>query len=147
MNNNGNHPVGEWNFFNGPNYHSITISNALNSDEPELLQHVIEEGADVNEDIGNGWTPLHEAFDYAIDGMIQNSKEEPYPEILEMIKILIVNGADLSRKNFDDKTPLDSLNTYSASIDGFNAFKKMFREIIPSIDSLVWFKEKTNSNL
>ncbi len=64
-----------------------------------------------------------------------------------MMKILIDNGADLSEINSDGKTPLDSLNTYSASLHGFAAYKEIFREIIPLIDNLVWFREEKNSNL
>jgi len=67
----------------------LAMETALNSDDPELLQSVISAGGDVNIDLGDGWTPMHYAMDLAIDGMIQNNREFPYPEAIEMIRINI----------------------------------------------------------
>jgi ankyrin repeat protein len=120
------------------------IQRAINYDDPEMLKLVIDGGADVNIDLGDGWTPLHEAFDYAIDGMIQNSRDIPYPENLEMIRILVSNGADLDRKNLKGKTPLDSINTYSATKEGFASLMNIFRPIIPFIDQKISYIDKRN---
>ena len=48
----------------------LAMETAINSDDPELLLSGIMAGADVNINLGNGWTPMHYAMDLAIDGMI-----------------------------------------------------------------------------
>lgn len=118
------------------------VQIAMSHDDPDMVKLVIDTGADPNINLGQGWTPLHEAIDYAIDGMIQKNREAPYPEALEIIKILIESGADLHKKNQEGKTLLDSLNTYAATMEGFNALKNMFRSVIPSINDLIAFKSK-----
>ena len=45
--------------------------------------------------------------------MIQNNRKTPYPEALEMIRILVSYGADLEKRNGEGQTPLDAMNTYS----------------------------------
>lgn len=117
------------------------IQFAMNNWDPEMVKLVIDTGADPNIDLGQGCTPLHEAIDCAIDGMIQNRREAPYPEALEIIKLLIESGADLHKKNQEGKTPLDSLNTYAATMEGFSALKDMFRSVIPAIDQLILFNK------
>lgn len=85
------------------------ISAAINSDEPDTLRFVIGHGADVNIDNGH---PLFEAIDLCIDGMIQNGRAEPYPEAMEMFKILIENGADIGLKDEKGNGPLKLLLSY-----------------------------------
>lgn len=104
------------------------------------MAFVISNGADVNIDIGDGWTLLHEAFDSAIDGMIQANEDRLSRETLEIIDLLIKNGADMGKTNASGKTPLDSLNTYSATIERFNFLKNVFRETVPSIDNKIKFE-------
>lgn len=116
------------------------IQTAINSDDPEMLRLLIATGADVNVDLGDGWTPLHEAFDYAIDGMIQNDRDSPYLEVIEIIKILIDNGADLDKKNIKGETALDSISTYSGTREGFASLMNIFRPIIPNIDQKINYK-------
>ncbi|MFT3935086.1 MAG: ankyrin repeat domain-containing protein [Chitinophagaceae bacterium] len=123
---------------------NLEITTAIEADDTELLQLVIDNGADVNSDVGNGWTPLHLAFDYAIDGMIQNNKEQPYPEIMKTIKILLDNGASMDKIDSTGQKPLSSLNTYAGTLDGFNSLKNMFRAIIPDIDSRVTFNKNAS---
>jgi len=120
----------------------LAMERALNSDAPELLQLVITAGGDVNIDLGDGWTPMHHAMDLAIDGMIQNNRQSPYPEAMEMIRILVTNGADLAKRNREGKTPLDLINTYTGSEQGFNQLMAMFREVIPSLDERVQFERR-----
>jgi ankyrin repeat protein len=120
------------------------ISAALASENPIVLNFAISNGADVNIDLGNGWTPLHEAFDSAIDGMIQNNDDKPAMKALEMINLLLINGADIDKRNLSGETPLDSLNTYSDTAERFNFLKSVFREILPSIDNKITFKRNAS---
>ena len=111
------------------------ISSVINSDNPSTLKFVIELGADVN--IDNG-APLSEAIDYCIDGMIQNNQDKPYPEALEMIKILLENGADVELKDQNGERPIDVLSAYAQDdLDWLELLKSIFRPLIPRIDELL----------
>jgi ankyrin repeat protein len=116
-------------------YGSRPISAAINSDNPETLKFVIEHGADVN--IDNG-APLHELIDYCIDGMIQNNKTKPYPEAMEMLSILLNNGANLELVNENGERPIDVISVY-ADGDKKTLFrlKSFFKSLIPHIDELI----------
>ena len=120
----------------------LAVETALNSDDPDLLRAVIRAGCNVNIDLGDGWTPMHHAMDLAIDGMIQNNRQSPYPEAIEMIRILIANGADLEKRNQEGQTSLDSINTYAGSEQGFNQLMEMFRDVIPSLDERIQFQRR-----
>jgi ankyrin repeat protein len=120
------------------------IVTAIASENPRVLDFVISNGADVNIDLGNGWTPLHEAFDSSIDGMIQNYQKRPTIESVEIINILICNGADIKKRNSQGRTPLDCMNSYCATRESFNFLKDIFREILQSIDVQVEFKKKAS---
>ncbi len=110
------------------------IIAAINSDIPECLRFVIQNGADVNIDSGQ---PLHEVIDYCIDGMIQNNRSEPYPEALQMLQILLDNGADLQIENKNRKRPIDLITAYSHNQEIFERLKSIFRPLIPQIDELI----------
>lgn len=114
------------------------IISAINSDNPESLKFVIEHGANVNIDNGN---PLREAIDYSIDGMIQNNRSKPYPEALQMLEILLNNGADLEIENNEGKNPLDVIVRYSHNEESFERLKSFFRNLIPQIDKMIKRKE------
>ncbi len=136
------------NYLNGPDaFGSYPVITVINSDEPELLEKFLSNGGNPNIDTGKGWTPLHEAFDLAIDGMIQNSLETPDHTSLQMISILLSYGADLTLKDNRGSTPPDSLNTYSNDAVSFNILKDIFRHLIPDIDELVAFKQKGNAKV
>ncbi len=115
------------------------ISSAINSDNPKTLEFVIQLGADVNIDFGD---PLHETIDYCIDGMIQNNRKEPYPESLEMLKILLDNGADIELINEKGERPIDVISAYAHDAESLNRLKSFFRPLISNIDELI----KTNHN-
>lgn len=110
------------------------ISSAVNSDDPKTLEFVITHGADVNIDFGE---PLCEMIDYCMDGMIQNNRTEPYPESLEMLKILLDNGADIALKNENGKRPIDVIIAYAQNKESLNWLKSFFRHLIPNIDELI----------
>jgi ankyrin repeat protein len=115
------------------------IFAAINSDYPEVVRFVIAYGANLNIALDNGSTPLHLAFDIAIDGMLQDDLEKPNSETIEIIKLLIANGADPNIQNSSGKTPLDALAIYSSNIEKFDFLKNLFRDILPSIDKDVRF--------
>lgn len=111
------------------------ISSAINSDNPSTLKFVIDQGADVNIDQG---APLSETIDYCIDGMIQNNRDTPYPEALEMLEILLKNGADLELKDDNGERPIDVLTAYAQDdSEWLEQLKSFFRPFIPKIDELI----------
>jgi ankyrin repeat protein len=118
------------------------IEFALLEHNPAMLKKYLDAGADPNVDIGGGWTLLHEVSAYAIDSMIQNDRQEFYPELLEIIKLLVENGGDLHKKNDKGKKPLDVINSYT--YDNKEHFDKMvshFRPAIPNVDELVSYDD------
>lgn len=110
------------------------IISAINSDQPETLRFVIQHGANVNIDWGE---PVREAIDYCIDGMIQNNREKPYPEALEMLKILLENRADLELRNEKGNRPIDVIHAYARNDQSLAKLKSFFRHLIPNIDELI----------
>lgn len=114
------------------------ISSAINSDNPSTLQFVIEHGADVN--IDNG-AALSETIDYCIDGMIQNNLDKPHPEAMEMLKILLENGANLELMDENGERPIDAISAYAkGSYEELERLKSFFRPLIPNIDELLKLK-------
>lgn len=122
----------------------LAMETALNGDDPELLASVIRTGADVNIDLGDGWTPLHYAMDLAIDGMIQNERELPYPAALEMIRLLVTNGADLQQRNGEGKTALDAINTYAGSEQAFQSLVAIFQDVIPFLSDRLRYQPRAH---
>lgn len=115
------------------------IIAAINSDNPKMLSYIIAKGADVN--IDNG-LPLYETIDTCIDGMIQDNRSEPHQVYLEMIKILLMNGAKLELKNERAERAIDLIVQYAYSEKSFDRLKSYFRPLIPEIDALI--KRKSN---
>ena len=107
---------------------------AINCDNPKLLSYLISKGADVNIDKG---LPLYETIDFCIDGMIQDNRNEPYPEHLEMLKILLENGVNLELKNKKGERAIDIIPQYAHSEESFHRLKLYFRLFIPEIDNLI----------
>ena len=110
------------------------IISAINSDEPKTLEFVIEHGANVNIDSGE---PLKEAIDICIQGMIQDNRNEPYPESLEILKILLNNGADLELENEKGERPIDIILAYAQNGRYLERLKSFFRPLIPNIDAII----------
>ncbi len=69
----------------------LPIIAAINSDDPKTLDFVIKHGANLN--IENGH-PLTEVIDLIIDSMVQEGRLEPFPETMDMLEILLRNGAN-----------------------------------------------------
>ncbi|MFD2567526.1 hypothetical protein [Pseudotenacibaculum haliotis] len=111
------------------------IYAAIHSDDPNVLQFVVDNGADVNIDEG---TPLLEILDYCIDGMIQAERIEPYPEALRMLQILLDNGADPFLKNVEGHRPIDVLTEYAASKERtLSRLINLFESYIPNLRDLL----------
>lgn len=123
---------------NGDEERIRPIIAAINSDKPEVLRFLIQNNVDVNIDFGS---PLSEAIDYCIDGMLQNNRDKFNPEALEMVRLLIAAGAKPDIQNEMGKRPIDVLISYSKnytdnSIDStyLEELKLMFNDVIPDID-------------
>ncbi|PZR24972.1 MAG: hypothetical protein DI535_20200 [Citrobacter freundii] len=111
------------------------IQSAINSSKPEVLQFVISNGADVN--IENG-LPLLEAIDLAIDGIIQNGLTWPDNTDLEMIRILLENGADPEIINSEGARPIDIIYRYAGqSVHSMEKLISFFRPLLPNSDTLL----------
>ncbi|MCX2746164.1 hypothetical protein OO013_19955 [Mangrovivirga sp. M17] len=110
------------------------IIAAINSDKLEVLQFVIDQGADVNIDMGE---PTRIMIDYIIDSMIQSERYHPYPEDLEKLNLLINNGANIKLKDNSGNRPIDVLKLYGTTDEALTKLKSIFRPIIPDIDDLI----------
>jgi ankyrin repeat protein len=118
------------------------IEFALLEHNPAMLKKYLDAGANPNVDIGGGWTLLHKVCAYAIDSMIQNHRNEFYPELLEIIKLLVENGGDLHKKNEKGKKPLDVINAYSYdNKEQWLSVVNLFRSAISNVEELVSYKE------
>ncbi len=116
------------------------IEFALLEHNPAMLKRFLDAGADPNVDIGGGWTLLHKISAYAIDSMIQNKRAEFYPELLEIMKLLVEYGGDLNKKNDKGRKPLDVINTYRfQNKDEFDCLVDLFKPAIPNVDELISF--------
>ena len=82
-------------------------------------------------------SPLFEIIDYCIDGMIQNNRAEPYRESLQMLDLLLQNGADVELKNERGERPIDRITRYASDEKSFELLKSFFRPYIPEIDTLL----------
>ena len=100
--------------FNAIDEHGMTpLMHAVESENIRLIELFITLGSNVNKAGHEGFTALHHAVDISIDGTIQNGGKQG-EEPLSIIKLLIDNGADLSKKTEKGETPLDIANTYNA---------------------------------
>ena len=120
------------------------IKYAYLEDDPAMLQKFIDAGADVNIDLGRGWTLLHELCATAIDAMIQDRCDDFYPHHVEMIKILLANGADLHKKNISGEKPLDVINAYRhETIEQFDNMVSLFIPAIPNVADLISYENNS----
>ena len=61
-----------------------------------IVELLIENGADGNAETSDGWTPLHKLC-----------RHYSYPNLIDLIELFIVNGADVRVKTQNGKTALD----------------------------------------
>ena len=127
----------------------LPIYAAINSEIPDVLRFCIRHGADVNKNMTIEvnlstvtCTPLHIAIENAIDAMVQGEQPEPAAEDMEMVRILVEHGADLTLTDSRGHRPLDVFNGYTNKLEQFNLLKDFFRKIIPDIDNQVEFKPR-----
>jgi len=98
---------------------------AINSMNIEILQLIIEEGADVNIDEG---LPLYVAIDACIDSMFQENKKLPSKLNVEVLNKLIELGADPSKNKLGEYNLEELIKEYEISIISHNLF---FQKIFP----------------
>lgn len=79
----------------------------------------------------------HTAFDRAIDGMNQDNRRTPYPEIIKIMKLLKKHGASLDNKDSSGLKPLDIINEYSYNREGFNTLLTLFKPVYRNIEELI----------
>ncbi len=72
--------------------------------------------------------------------MVQARREKFFPEILEIIKILVENGADFEKESIRGDKPFDVINAYASNKKVFDMLVDLFRPAIPFIDDLVIYK-------
>jgi hypothetical protein len=130
-------PVNERHVMGTYSWPIYPIEYAINELDVAMAEKFIEAGADVNIDLREGWTPLHIAFDRALDGMAQDSRTTPYPEILKIIKLLLKKGASLDNKEISGLKPLDLINEYAYDRNGFDTLLTLFKPAIPNIAELI----------
>lgn len=116
---------------------------AASHNDPQTLLWLINKGVDVNQVLNKkGFRLIDSMLDTGIDVMIPNEVHEVAPRIVQYVKILIENGADLSLCNGEGDPSLEIFNYYAGNKTGFNNLKDNFREAIPDIDSLITYKAK-----
>ena len=115
---------------------------AIGSGEPKVIDFFIENGGNINQDLGNGWTALHEAIDGTIDSMIQEGWEKPDSKMLKIIETIVSYGGLLTSKTARGHTPLDLLSLYAGTENGLTQLKDFFRPLFPDIDSRITIKPR-----
>jgi ankyrin repeat protein len=113
------------------------LDYAIGQYDADMVEAFLEAGANPNIDIYNGWTPLHKAFDRALDGMNQESRDTPDPGIIKIIKLLLKHGASFDNVDARGLKPLDIINEYAYNRDGFNTILTFFKPVIPNIAELI----------
>ena len=77
----------------GPPVPDISIYDAVEDGNIEVVKQHLAAGTDVNSKDKDGWTPLHEAA------------SEGHNKIIEL---LVAKGADVNAKGADGETPVDA---------------------------------------
>ena len=77
----------------GPPVPDISIYDAVEDGNIEIVKQHLAAGTDVNSKDKDGWTPLHEAA------------SEGHNKIIEL---LVAKGADVNAKGADGETPVDA---------------------------------------
>lgn len=80
--------------------------------QPEVMNYLIDSGANVNIQDSQGWAPLHLSIDSEIDGAIQSETEIHFV----LTKMLINRGANLDLKTNEGETPRDIAKAYGVEI-------------------------------
>lgn len=122
----------------GERDHNDELIQAVQFGDAELIRLCVENGADVNVDLGEGSTLLHEIVDYAIDDMLQSDRDQPSPQSLKVIRALVECGGMVDKANDEGETPLHIIKAYAGGDQRtMEKLKDCFRNIIPEVDDLV----------
>jgi len=85
---------------------------AVDNNEFEIVDLLIEKGADINAQTKAGWSALHIAIDSAKDSFEQNENTEPDTK---MIEHLLKYHPNVELKNNFGKTPLDMVKGWTVT--------------------------------
>jgi len=87
----------------------MDIFFAIEHSDKELLERIIKKGIEVNISDMYGQTPLHLAIDTAFEEAIYifDTKGKLVQPRMDIIEILLRNGADYLRKDQKGKSPID----------------------------------------
>lgn len=80
----------------------------------EVLELLVQYGADIRLANVEGWTALHFAVDHAVDSAIQGG-DRPGEERIAAIEWLMRNGAIASAMSADDSSPIDIARAYRSN--------------------------------
>ncbi len=88
-----------------------------------LMAALVARGADLSAKDREGWSPLHRAIDYDIDGAIQNERTPDFAGTRTLIQL----GASLAVRDNEGLTPRDAAAVYG---DGaVQLFDEMLRHL------------------
>lgn len=120
---------------------SQEMFNAVRNDNTRQIKLLIENGADVNMKVENGWTPLHYASSsggfYSIKLLIENGADVNMKDKIgrtplmvaltyrdyEIAEILIENGANVNDRDNEGKTILDFVDIEKITPEFANLLK------------------------
>jgi ankyrin repeat protein len=89
-----------------------------------LMAALVARGADLSAKDRDGWSPLHRAVDYDIDGAIQNDRTPDFVGTRTLIQL----GASLNARDNEGLTPRDA-----AALYGDNAVR-LFDEMLSHLN-------------
>ena len=80
------------------------------AEDVEVIRLLLDAGATIGPN--EGWTLLHMWVDAACDVMHQLNLPEPKPDVMEILRLLLVHGADPNARDAQHGTPLDLARRY-----------------------------------
>ncbi|MEZ0373500.1 MAG: ankyrin repeat domain-containing protein [Candidatus Sericytochromatia bacterium] len=111
---------------------STPLIMAIEAEDYEIINLLLQNGADINAQTHQGWTPLHVAIAEASDdyqrAMAENNYSEEITPPTEMIEYLLKLHPNLELKRFDGKTPAEMIPGWKKLHDLIEKEKQWQRE-------------------